>query len=74
MLAYNWLQSRNKRIAERLSGFSTDLLANISSNGAVRPAVMTATSTQAAAKSATTATAAKPATTGTTTTTTTTRK
>ncbi len=74
VLAYNWLQSRNKRIAERLSGFSTDLLANISSNGAVRPAVMTATSTQAAAKSATTATAAKPATTGTTTTTTTTRK
>ena len=39
VLAYNWLQSRNKRIAEVLSGFSTDLLANITSKGAVKPAV-----------------------------------
>ena len=38
VLAYNWLQSRNKRIAETLSGFSTDILANINSKGAVRPA------------------------------------
>ena len=38
VLAYNYLQSRNKRIAETLSGFSTDLLANINSRGAVRPA------------------------------------
>ena len=38
VLAYNWLQSRNKRIAETLSGFSTDVLANINSKGAVRPA------------------------------------
>ena len=39
VLAYNWLQSRNRRIAELLSGFSTDVLANITSRGAVKPAV-----------------------------------
>ena len=42
VLAYNWLQARNKRIAEQLSGFSTDVLANINSKGAVRPALATA--------------------------------
>jgi biopolymer transport protein ExbB len=55
VLAYNWLQSRNRRIAELLSGFSTDVLANITSRGAVKPATMTATSTQQAARAATTA-------------------
>jgi biopolymer transport protein ExbB len=50
VFAYNWLQSRNKRIAELLTGFSTDLLAYINSNGAVKP--MTAASTQQAAKTA----------------------
>lgn len=40
VLAYNWLQARNKRIAEQLSAFSTDILANINSKGAVRPAVV----------------------------------
>ncbi|MCT2557991.1 MotA/TolQ/ExbB proton channel family protein [Tsuneonella sp. YG55] len=60
VLAYNWLQSRNKRIAELLSGFSTDILANINSKGAVKPAVITQTSTQQAAKAAATA-PAKPA-------------
>ena len=39
VLAYNYLQARNKRIAETLNGFSTDVLANINSKGAVRPAV-----------------------------------
>jgi biopolymer transport protein ExbB len=53
VLAYNWLQSRNRRIAELLSGFSTDVLANITSRGAVKPAVITKTSTQQAAKAAT---------------------
>ena len=38
VLAYNYLQARNKRIAETLSGFSTDILANINSKGAVKPA------------------------------------
>ena len=60
VLAYNWLQARNKRIAGLLSGFSTDILANINSKGAVKPAVMTAPSTQQAGKVAATA-PAKPA-------------
>jgi biopolymer transport protein ExbB len=50
VLAYNYLQARNKRIAELLSGFSTDVLANINSKGAVKPAVAAA---PAAAKPAT---------------------
>ena len=53
VLAYNYLQARNKRIAENLSSFSTDVLAYINSKGSVRPSV-------AAAKSAAPA-AAKPA-------------
>ena len=61
VLAYNWLQSRNKRIGELMTGFSTDILANINSKGAIRPAVMTATSTQQAGKAAATAPAARPA-------------
>lgn len=60
VLAYNWLQARNKRIAELLSGFSTDILANINSKGAVKPAVLTKTSTQQAGKAAATAPATKP--------------
>lgn len=48
VFAYNWLQSRNKRIAELMTGFSTDLLAYINSNGSVKP--MTGVSTQQAAK------------------------
>jgi biopolymer transport protein ExbB len=56
VLAYNWLQSRNRRIAELLSGFSTDVLANITSRGTVKPAVATASTTaRPAAASATTA-------------------
>ena len=39
VLAYNWLSSRNKRLAALLSGFSTDLLANLNSKGTVKPAV-----------------------------------
>ena len=42
VLAYNYLQSRNKRIAELLSGFSTDVLANINSGGTVKPALVAA--------------------------------
>ena len=38
VLAYNYLQSRNKNLAGTLTGFSTDILANISSKGAVKPA------------------------------------
>ncbi|WP_126173840.1 MotA/TolQ/ExbB proton channel family protein [Altericroceibacterium xinjiangense] len=52
VLAYNWLQSRNKRIAELLSGFSTDLLANITSRGTIRPEVAATTTKAAPAKPA----------------------
>jgi biopolymer transport protein ExbB len=38
VLAYNWLQRRNKGIAEDLSAFSNDVLGFLASNGAVRPA------------------------------------
>jgi biopolymer transport protein ExbB len=51
VLAYNWLQRRNKSIAEDLSGFNNDLLGYLVSNGAVRPAVVAAP-TAAAAKPA----------------------
>ena len=55
VLGYNWLQSRNRRIAEMLTGFSTDLLANINSNGAVRPATPAAAAAKPAAPAAATA-------------------
>jgi len=42
VLAYNWLQRRNKAIAEDLSGFNNDLLGYLVSNGAVRPSVAAA--------------------------------
>ena len=37
VLAYNWLQRRNKAIAEDLSAFSNDVLGYLASNGAVKP-------------------------------------
>jgi biopolymer transport protein ExbB len=42
VLAYNYLQARNKRIAEMLTGFSTEVLANIASNGQVKPKLASA--------------------------------
>jgi biopolymer transport protein ExbB len=42
VLAYNWLQRRNKSIAEDLNGFNNDLLGYMVSDGAVRPAVAAA--------------------------------
>lgn len=53
VLAYNWLQSRNKKIQEQLTGFSTEVLANITSKGAVRPAVTAAPVKAAPAAAAT---------------------
>jgi biopolymer transport protein ExbB len=38
VLAYNWLQARNKTIARSLSTFSNDVLGYISSGGRVKPA------------------------------------
>jgi biopolymer transport protein ExbB len=49
VLAYNWLQRRNKSIAEDLSAFSNDVLGYLASNGAVRPTVKSATPTKPAA-------------------------
>ena len=52
VLGYNWLQARNKKIGELLSGFSTDLLANINSKGAIKPAVVAAPAARPAAPAA----------------------
>lgn len=52
VLAYNWLQRRNKSIAEDLSGFNNDLLGYMVSNGAVRPSVAAAPAAAVAAKPA----------------------
>jgi biopolymer transport protein ExbB len=60
VFAYNWLQNRNKRISELLSAFSTDILANLTSRGAVKPQIMTKTSTQQAAKTTAPASAPRP--------------
>ena len=49
VLAYNWLQARNKLIAEQLSAFSNDVLGYISSNGAVVPPTPAAKAAPAAA-------------------------
>ncbi|SCW57390.1 biopolymer transport protein ExbB [Sphingobium faniae] len=48
VLAYNFLQRRNKSIAEQLNSFTVDLLAYLVSNGAVRPAVAAAPAASAA--------------------------
>jgi biopolymer transport protein ExbB len=49
VLAFNWLQSRNKAIARRLSTFSNDVLGSIMSNGLVKPASLAAAKTAAPA-------------------------
>ena len=51
VLAFNWLQSRNKAIARRLSTFSNDVLGSIMSNGQVKP-VVTGPAPKAAAPAA----------------------
>jgi len=52
VFAYNYLQIRNKKIAAMLSGFSTELLANLASNGAVKPTLPAAKTAAAPAKPA----------------------
>lgn len=52
VLAYNWLQRRNKAIAEDLSAFSNDVLGYMASNGAVKPVVATGRSATAPATAA----------------------
>lgn len=49
VLAYNWLQARNKKINGMLAGFATDVLANLSSNGTVKPAIPAAPAAKPAA-------------------------
>ncbi len=48
VLAYNWLQGRNKRIAENLSAFANDVLGYIASDGGVKPAAKAAAAKPAA--------------------------
>ena len=57
VLGYNWLQRRNKSIAEDLSAFSNDVLGYLASNGAVRPTVAGAAKPAAAKPAAATTTA-----------------
>ena len=52
VLAYNYLQARNKRIADQLTGFSTDVLANLASKGVVKPAISAAPAAKTAAPAA----------------------
>ena len=73
VLAYNWLQRRNKAISEDLSSFSNDVHGYLVSGGSVKPALATAgaartgtTTTTTTTKPATGSTATKPATTTTT--------
>ena len=48
VLAYNFLQRRNKAISEQLNGFTVDLLAYLVSDGAVKPAAVAAPAAPAA--------------------------
>lgn len=66
VLAYNWLQRRNKAIAEDLSAFSNDVLGYMMSGGSVKPVALAAGRPAAA----TTSTKPQPAATKPTTTTT----
>ncbi len=56
VLAFNWLQARNKKINESLNAFSNDLLGYLASDGRVRPTVAKAAPAKAA-PAATTSTA-----------------
>ncbi|WP_033075183.1 MotA/TolQ/ExbB proton channel family protein [Sphingopyxis sp. MWB1] len=52
VLAFNWLQSRNKAIARSLSTFSNDVLGSIMSGGQVKPVPAAAPAKTAAAPAA----------------------
>ncbi len=49
VLAYNWLQARNKTISRSLAGFSNDVLGYITSGGRVKPALTAAPAAKPAA-------------------------
>ena len=63
VLAYNWLQNRNKAIAQQLGTFSNDVLGYMASGGMVKPALATTTKAPPTQKpaAATTAGGVKPA-------------
>ena len=52
VLAYNWLQARNKSIARSLATFSNDVLGYITSGGKVKPAIAAAPAARPAAPAA----------------------
>jgi len=56
VLAFNYLQRRNKAIAENLSAFSNDVLGYIASDGAVKPSIAARKAPVAPVKPATTVT------------------
>jgi len=58
VLAFNWLQSRNRRINALMTDFANDIVAYIGSNGAVKPSIAAA---PAAKKPAAKPAPAKPA-------------
>ena len=59
VLAFNWLQSRNRRIDALMTDFSNNIVAYIGSNGAVKPAAGAAPAKKPAAKPAAAAPAKK---------------
>ncbi len=59
VLAFNWLQARNKKIARDLATFANDVQGSIMSNGQVRPVAAT-TAPARATTATTTASTAKP--------------
>ncbi|BDW80776.1 hypothetical protein MACH24_02140 [Erythrobacter sp. Dej080120_24] len=52
VLAFNWLQSRNRRINALMTDFANDIVTFIGSNGAVKPAVPAAPAAKPAAAAA----------------------
>jgi biopolymer transport protein ExbB len=63
VLAYNWLQRRNKSIAEDLSAFSNDVLGYVMSGGSVKPANLRPTAAPAGTSTKPAVSTAKPTTT-----------
>ena len=62
VLAFNWLQSRNRKIAAMLTEFSNDIVANIGSNGTIKPSVTAAPASKTTTTTAkTTTSTVKPA-------------
>ncbi|MFM6854775.1 MAG: MotA/TolQ/ExbB proton channel family protein [Sphingopyxis sp.] len=59
VMAFNWLQARNKAISRDLSTFANDVLGNIMSNGQVRPSATVKAAAAAPARPAAAAAAPK---------------